>query len=58
MATDFSFQDETQGNVPSTPEPDTGEPMNDPDDPGKKDWKDPSAGDGIPDDEDMPLPND
>jgi len=22
------------------------------------DWKDPSDGDGIPDDEDMPLPND
>ena len=58
MATDSSFQDETQGNVPSSPEPDTDEPMIDPDEPGKKDWKDPSAGDGIPDDEDMPLPND
>ncbi|MBV6286160.1 hypothetical protein [Pseudomonas aegrilactucae] len=23
-----------------------------------EDWKDPASGDGVPDDEDMPLPND
>lgn len=73
MSTDSSFQDETQGSVPSKPEPGMDEPTMDPDAPGKidplarpdvvtrerpQDRKDPSAGDGIPDDEDMPLPND
>jgi hypothetical protein len=73
MATDSSFQDEAQGSAPSRPEPGTDEPTMDPDNPGQfdplarpdvvtrkrpQDWKDPSAGDGIPDDEDMPLPND
>ncbi|VVO23749.1 hypothetical protein [Pseudomonas fluorescens] len=73
MSTDSSFEDETQGSVPSKPEPGTDEPTMDPDAPGESDplarpdvvtrehpqeRKDRSAGDGIPDDEDMPLPND
>jgi hypothetical protein len=73
MSTDSSFEDQTQGSVPSKPEPGTDEPSTDPDAPGtfdplarpdvvtrerEQEHQDSSAGDGIPEDEDMPLPND
>ncbi|WP_412071775.1 hypothetical protein [Pseudomonas fluorescens] len=53
MSTDSSFQNQTQGSVPSKPEPSSDEPTLDPDDPNKydplknpsddrpEDWKDP-----------------
>ncbi|MDQ3202347.1 MAG: hypothetical protein M3Q94_09315 [Pseudomonadota bacterium] len=71
MSTDSSFDDKRPDSVPTTPEQDT-YPAMDPSSPlrdplarpvatpterpqGKRD---PSAGDGIPDDDQMPLPND
>ncbi|MCP1496972.1 hypothetical protein J2Y86_001679 [Pseudomonas migulae] len=71
MSTDSSFNDKRPDSVPTTPEDDI-DPVMDPDSPmrdplarpvvvptehplGKRD---PSAGDGIPDDDQMPLPND
>lgn len=71
MSTDSSFNDKRPDSVPTTPEADT-DPAMDPNSPlrdplarpvvtptehpqGKRD---PSAGDGIPDDNQMPLPND
>jgi hypothetical protein len=49
MSTDSSFQDQTQGSVPSKPEPGSDEPTLDPDDPNKYDpLKNPS--DDRPDD--------
>jgi hypothetical protein len=65
MATDSSFNDEHPDSVPTTP--DSGNPAMDPDSPLRDPLarpnvvtpdRDPSAGDGIPDDDEMPLPND
>jgi len=71
MSTDSSFDDKRPDSVPTTPEKgidpvmDPGSPLRDPlarpvvaptEHP--KGVPDPSAGDGIPDDEQMPLPND
>lgn len=68
MSTDSSFDDKKPDSVPTTPEDDV-EPVLDPDSPLRdplarpnvltpEHHRDPSAGDGIPDDEQMPLPND
>ena len=71
MSTDSSFDDKRPDSVPTTPEEDL-DPVMDPDSPLRdplarpvvvpteppKGYRDPSAGDGIPDDDQMPLPND
>lgn len=71
MSTDSSFDDKRPDSVPTTPEDDI-DPVMDPDSPMRdplarplvtptphpQGTKDPSAGDGIPDDDQMPLPND
>jgi len=71
MSTDSSFDDKRPETVSTTPEQDT-DPVMDPDSPMRdplarptvvptkhpQDWRDPSKGDGIPDDDQMPLPND
>ena len=68
MSTDSSFNDKRPDSVPTTPEDDI-DPVLDPDslqrDPMARPLvtpaehhRDPSAGDGIPDDDQMPLPND
>lgn len=71
MSTDSSFNDKRPDSVPTTPEKDV-DPVMDPDSPLRdplarpmvvptehpQGGKDPSAGDGIPDDDQMPLPND
>ncbi|MFS2201567.1 hypothetical protein [Pseudomonas sp. Pseusp3] len=66
MSTDSSFDDKRPETVPTTPENST-DPVMDPDSPLRdplarpttpKGWRDPSTGDGIPDDDQMPLPND
>ncbi|MBC2690910.1 MULTISPECIES: hypothetical protein [Pseudomonas] len=67
MSTDSSFQDEPLEDDPSTvdpaPEDDprVSDPLARPDVAPRKrseDWNEPSEGDGIPSDKDMPLPND
>ncbi|EPL16154.1 hypothetical protein JFV28_21620 [Pseudomonas sp. TH05] len=70
MSTDSSFDDQAQT---PRPDPAPAEPSAEPFDPLQKDplarpevvtrerpedWNEPSAGDGIPSDKDMPLPND
>ena len=71
MSIDSSFDDKRPENVPTTPEEDI-DPVMDPNNPLRdplarpavapaghpQGTKDPSAGDGIPDDDQMPLPND
>jgi hypothetical protein len=71
MSTDSSFDDKRPDSVPTTPE-DEIDPVMDPDSPlrdplarpmvvpteHRQGTRDPSAGDGIPDDDQMPLPND
>ena len=71
MSTDSSFNDKRPDSVPTTPEKDI-DPVMDPNDPLRdplarpmvvptehpRGTRDPSAGDGIPDDDQMPLPND
>ena len=68
MSTDSSFDDHNPDSVPTTPEPAV-DPVLDPDSPLRDPMarpnvltpapdRDPSAGDGIPDDDKMPLPND
>jgi hypothetical protein len=68
MSTDSSFDDQKPDSVPTTPEPEV-DPVLDPDSPLRDPLarpnvltpdleSDPSKGDGIPDDEQMPLPND
>ncbi|UFP98156.1 hypothetical protein [Pseudomonas fitomaticsae] len=68
MSTDSSFDDHKPDSVPTTPEPEV-DPVLDPDSPQRdplarpavvtpEHSRDPSAGDGIPDDDKMPLPND
>lgn len=71
MSTDSSFDDKAPDSVPTTPEDDI-DPVLDPDSPMRdplarpmvvpteqpQGRNDPSAGDGIPDDDQMPLPND
>lgn len=71
MSTDSSFDDKRPDSVPTTPEDDI-DPVMDPDSPMRdplarpvvvptehsQGRRDPSAGDGIPDDDQMPLPND
>ena len=68
MSTDSSFNDKRPDSVPTTPEDDI-DPVLDPDSPLRdpmarplvtpaEHHSDPSAGDGIPDDDQMPLPND
>jgi hypothetical protein len=70
MSTDSSFNDKRPDSVPTTPEADT-DPVMDPNSPLRdplarpvvtpaehQGHRDPSAGDGIPDDDQMPLPND
>lgn len=68
MSTDSSFDDHKPDSVPTTPEPDV-DPVLDPDSPLRDPLARPavvtpehrhdhSAGDGIPDDDQMPLPND
>jgi hypothetical protein len=68
MSTDSSFNDKRPDSVPTTPE-DEIDPVMDPDSPMRDPMarplvvpnehpKDRSAGDGIPDDDQMPLPND
>ncbi|MEB0226314.1 hypothetical protein [Pseudomonas sp. 10S4] len=71
MSTDSSFDDKRPASVPTTPEDDM-DPVMDPDSPLRDPMarpmvvstehphghRDPSAGDGIPDDDQMPLPND
>ncbi|VVO14767.1 hypothetical protein [Pseudomonas fluorescens] len=70
MSTDSSFNDKRPDSVPTTPEADT-DPVMDPNSPLRDPLarpvvtptehqrpRDPSAGDGIPDDDQMPLPND
>ncbi|EJM21162.1 MULTISPECIES: hypothetical protein [Pseudomonas] len=71
MSTDSSFDDKRPDSVPTTPEKDL-DPVMDPDSPLRdplarpvvvptehpKGLRDPNAGDGIPDDDQMPLPND
>lgn len=71
MSTDSSFSDKRPESVPTTPE-ESIDPVMDPDSPLRDPlarpvvtptehppvWRDPSAGDGIPDDDQMPLPND
>lgn len=64
MSTDSSFDDKRPQTVPTTPEQST-DPVMDPlarptvvPTRHPEGWRDPSAGDGIPDDDQMPLPND
>ena len=71
MSTDSSFNDKRPETVPTTPE-ESIDPVLDPDSPMRdplarptvapterpQGWRDPSKGDGIPDDDQMPLPND
>jgi hypothetical protein len=68
MSTDSSFDDKHPDTVPTTPEEEV-DPVLDPDSPLRdplarpyvvtpEHHRDPNAGDGIPDDEQMPLPND
>lgn len=68
MSTDSSFDDHKPDSVPTTPEPDV-DPVLDLDSPLRdplarpavvtpEHRPDPCAGDGIPDDDQMPLPND
>jgi hypothetical protein len=68
MSTDSSFDDKRPDSVPTTPEEDL-DPVMDPGSPlrdplarpvvvPREHARDPSAGDGIPDDDQMPLPND
>ncbi|WP_025108910.1 hypothetical protein [Pseudomonas sp. H1h] len=68
MSTDSSFDDKHPDSLPTTPEEEV-DPVLDPDSPLRDPLarpnvltpvhhRDPSAGDGIPDDEQMPLPND
>ena len=68
MSTDSSFDDKKPDSVPTTPEDDV-DPVLDPDSPLRdplarpnvltpEHHRDPSAGDGIRDDDQMPLPND
>lgn len=68
MSTDSSFNDKRPDSVPTTPETDI-DPVMDPDSPLRdplarpvvapaEHSRDPSTGDGIPDDDQMPLPND
>ncbi|MVV50105.1 hypothetical protein EJA72_17960 [Pseudomonas sp. PB120] len=71
MSTDSSFDDKRPDSVPTTPEEGV-DPVMDPNDPLRdplarpmgvptehpQRTRDPSAGDGIPDDDQMPLPND
>lgn len=68
MSTDSSFNDKRPDSVPTTPA-DEIDPVMDPDSPIRdpmarplvvptEHTKDPSAGDGIPDEDQMPLPND
>jgi hypothetical protein len=68
MSTDSSFDDEKPESVPTTPEPEL-DPVLDPDSPLRDPLarpnvltpdsvRDTSKGDGIPDDDQMPLPND
>jgi hypothetical protein len=70
MSTDSSFNDKRPDSVPTTPEADT-DPVMDPNSPLRdplakpvvpkteyQGHRDPSTGDGIPDDDQMPLPND
>jgi hypothetical protein len=71
MSTDSSFDDKRPDSVPTTPEDDI-DPVMDPDSPLRdplarpmvvsteppRGTRDPSTGDGIPDDDQMPLPND
>jgi hypothetical protein len=68
MSTDSSFDDQKPDSVPTTPEPEV-DPVLAPDSPLRDPLarpnvltpdleRDPSKGDGIPDDNQMPLPND
>ncbi|WP_166224213.1 hypothetical protein [Pseudomonas atagonensis] len=67
MSTDSSFDDQKPDSVPTTPEEGV-DPVLDPDSPLRDPlarplvtpglMPDPSKGDGIPDDDKMPLPND
>ncbi|HEX4548249.1 MULTISPECIES: hypothetical protein [unclassified Pseudomonas] len=64
MSTDSSFDDKKPDSVPTTPDEEV-DPVLDPDSPLRDPLArpnvltpDPSAGDGIPDDDKMPLPND
>lgn len=68
MSTDSSFDDKKPDSVPTTPESEV-DPVLDPDSPMRDPMarpavvstehaRDPSSGDGIPDDDKMPLPND
>ncbi|WP_085637720.1 MULTISPECIES: hypothetical protein [unclassified Pseudomonas] len=67
MSTDSSFDDHKPDSVPTTAEPEM-DPVLDPESPLRDPLarpavvtprtRDPSAGDGIPDDDQMPLPND
>ena len=71
MSTDSSFNDQRPDSVPTTPEEGV-DPVMDPNDPLRdplarpmvvptehpRGTRDPSTGDGIPDDDQMPLPND
>ncbi|MHA3735903.1 hypothetical protein ACXR0M_09525 [Pseudomonas sp. Eth.TT006] len=68
MSTDSSFDDKHPDSVPTTPEEEV-DPVLDPDSPLRDPLarptvltpghdREPSAGDGIPDDDKMPLPND
>ncbi|MFJ2386489.1 hypothetical protein [Pseudomonas koreensis] len=68
MSTDSSFDDKHPDSVPTTPE-EAVDPVLDPDSPLRDPMarpnvltpevhREPSAGDGIPDDDKMPLPND
>jgi hypothetical protein len=68
MSTDSSFDDQKPDSVPTTPESDV-DPVLDPDSPMRdpltrpnvltpEPSRDPAVGDGIPDDDKMPLPND
>ncbi|MFJ2537333.1 MULTISPECIES: hypothetical protein [unclassified Pseudomonas] len=68
MSTDSSFDDQKPDSVPTTPEQEV-DPVLDSESPLRdplarpnvltpQPARDPSAGDGIPDDDEMPLPND
>lgn len=68
MSTDSSFDDHKPDSVPTTPEPEV-DPVLDPESPLRdplarpavvtpEHSRVPGAGDGIPDDDKMPLPND
>jgi hypothetical protein len=71
MSTDSSFDDKRPDSVPTNPEGTATDPVMDPNSPLRdplarpvlpkahpEGWRDPSKGDGIPDDDQMPLPND